>query len=297
MSTLGFHLDGRICRVGCSFCYLGARRSVPAETPDLAQTGERTLAPELLGDIVREMVAGTGFGDIAVAVSEPAGRWRAGLSALAQAARAHGVALAITTTPDVVANDPWVLDGASRVSLSIDPEKGRPEKGRPEKGRPEKGLAGGEVAADVLASALAACELPGLEVVALVSLSSPAFAAELERGLLERLLAEPRLDLVALNGIKPPPPWCDRAFWLRFCARIAPLLDRHLHRRLHLDCYVGARIVGLGGCPAKPDVSPGREFRACVYQAAPDFVFADAADLARRTADYLPPAACPFEIR
>src|SRR5262245_51075363 len=110
MSTLGFHLDGQICRVGCSFCYLGARDATSAR-------GERSLAPELLADIVSRMRAP--FDDIAVAVSEPARRWRPGLRALAEAAAARGVALAVTTTPDVVASDPWVLDGAARVSLSI----------------------------------------------------------------------------------------------------------------------------------------------------------------------------------
>ncbi len=59
---------------------------------------------------------------------------------------------------------------------------------------------------------------------------------------------------------------------------------------------MSARILGLSACPAKPDVAPGREFRACVYQARPDFVFADGADFARRTAGYVAPAACPFAI-
>ena len=47
---------------------------------------------------------------------------------------------------------------------------------------------------------------------------------------------------------------------------------------------------------AKPDVAAGREFRACVYQRDPDFVFADVEDLAARVADYQPPAVCPFPI-
>ena len=25
LGTLGFHLDGKVCRVGCDYCYLGAR--------------------------------------------------------------------------------------------------------------------------------------------------------------------------------------------------------------------------------------------------------------------------------
>src|SRR6185436_20594524 len=97
------------------------------------------------------------------------------------------------------------------------------------------------------------------------------YADRLARGLLAELLAAPEIDAVALNGLKPPPPWCDARFWIGFLARIRPLLDVHLGRRLHLDCYVAARILGLGDCPAKPDVAAGREFRACVYQARPDF--------------------------
>jgi len=104
------------------------------------------------------------------------------------------------------------------------------------------------------------------------------------------------VDRVALNALKPPPPWCDRAFWLRTCARIAPLLAEHLDRRLFLDCYVAARILQLGGCPARPDVSPGREFRSCVYQAAPDFRFATVGELAERLANFTAPAVCPFPI-
>src|SRR5262245_5696799 len=46
MSThvMGFHLDGQVCRVGCSFCYLGSREANAA--------GERTLDPELITDLV-----------------------------------------------------------------------------------------------------------------------------------------------------------------------------------------------------------------------------------------------------
>src|SRR5262249_251283 len=195
--------------------------------------------------------------------SEPARRWRAGLEAIATAAKAHAIPLTITTTAAVVAADPWVLDGARRVSISIDPEKVRSERPR--------ALASVE---DLeLPVALDLAPRAGVEVIALVSLASPEFAEALAGGLLAELLARPGFAAVALNGLKPPPPWCDRAFWLRFCARIRPLLEKHLHRRLHLDCYVGARILGLGGCPAKPDVSPGREFPACVYQPVPPFLF------------------------
>ncbi len=285
---LGFHLDGQICRVGCSFCYLGARAANGA--------GERVLDEAVLAGIVSRLVShhgATPFRELAVAVSEPARRWRPGLRALAGAAAAAGVPLTVTTTPAVVADDPWVLDGAFRVSLSLDPEKTKGE--APVVAGLGKAAAGIDLA--VLERALAETGPRGTEVVALVSLASPEVAAALAEGLLAELLEHPGVAAVALNGLKPPPPWCDRAFWLRFCKAIAPLLERHLHRRLHLDCYVGARILGLGGCPAKPDVSPGREFRACVYQAAPDFVFGDADELARRVAGYVPPDVCPFTIR
>ncbi len=265
LGTLGFHLDGRACRVGCAYCYLGGR----------APSGERALLPTLAAEIVASAPAR----EIAVAISEPARRWREGLEAISAGARARGLPLSVTTTADVVTSDPWVVDAADRLTISVDPAKG-------------------ERAVDVatIARVLAAASRPGLEIVALVSLVSPAFCDEIAGGLLEELLATPSIDAVGLNGLKPPPPWCDTRFWLRFLSRIRPLLDAHLQRRLHLDCYVNARILGLGGCPAKPDVTAGREFRACVYQRAPDFVFSDAADLAARIASYQAPAVCPFEI-
>jgi hypothetical protein len=37
-------------------------------------------------------------------------------------------------------------------------------------------------------------------------------------------------------------------------------------------------------------------FRSCVYQAAPDFVAADAVTLAGRLERFAAPAACPFPI-
>jgi hypothetical protein len=266
LGTLGFHLDGRACRVGCEFCYLGQREG-----------GGRALDPEVAASVVAVAPAK----GIAVAISEPARRWRSGLDAVVTTARARGLPVVITTTPDVVAADPWVVDGASGLTVSVDPAKG-------------------EVDVAALRRVLASVRRrqAGLEIVALPSLVTPAFADRLADGLLAELVTTaPEIDLVALNGLKPPPLWCDRKFWLRFLSRIRGLLDQHLWRRLHLDCYVAARILGLGACPAKPDVSAGREFRACVYQAAPSFVFADAEELARRTADYRPPDVCPFPIR
>jgi hypothetical protein len=266
LGTLGIHLDGRPCRVGCSFCYLGARAP--------AQTGEDALDASMAAAVVAAAPAA----GIAVAVSEPATRWRAGLEAVKGEAARRGIPVAVTTTPAVIARDSWVVDGCRTLNLSIDPDKG-------------------SVDVRALRRALRRAFLPpGLEVVGLVSMVSPEFAGRLAGGLLAELVAEPAFTFIGVNALKPPPAWCDRAFWLRFLARIRPLLDEHLHRRLHLDCYVSARILGLGACPKKPDVTAGREFRACVYQARPDFVFADAADLAARTADYDAPATCPFAI-
>lgn len=264
LGTLGFHLDGRPCRVGCDFCYLGLRPVVR----------ERSLDPALAAAIV----AGAPARDVAVAISEPATRWRDGLEAIAAAAKARGLALAVTTTPEVVEKDPWVAEAATRLTLSVDPAKGV------------------FPTAERIARVAAGVARPGLEVVALPSLVSPEYCDVLAGGLVAGLLDAPHVDAVALNGLKPPPPWCDTRFWMGFLARLRPLLDAHLGRRLHLDCYVSARMLGLSACPAKPDVAAGREFRACVYQAKPDFVFADAADLAARTADYTPPATCPFPI-
>src|SRR5262249_31636858 len=131
---LGLHLDGQICRIGCSFCYLGQRAPNGA-----GGAGERALSPDLLASIVHRM-ADTGetyrnlvapeptspFRTLSVALSEPARRWRSGLEAIATAAAEHAIPLTITTTAKVVAEDPWVLDGAARVSISIDPEKAGP---------------------------------------------------------------------------------------------------------------------------------------------------------------------------
>jgi hypothetical protein len=279
LGTLGFHLDGRPCRVGCEFCYLGAR-------PPAAG---RDLDPEVAAAIV----AGAPARDVAVAISEPAGRWRAGLEAIVAAARARGLGVAVTTTPEVAASDPWVAAGVTRLTLSVDPAKapGAIQLGASASRPPPETISVGD-----LTRTVASVARDGLEIIALVSMMSPAFCDALADGLLGEILAIPGVAAVALNGLKPPPPWCDRRFQIGFLARLRPLLDAHLGRRLHLDCYVAARILGLGDCPAKPDVSAGREFRACVYQARADFVFTDAADFAARTADYRAPVRCPFDI-
>jgi len=265
LGVLSIHLDGAPCRVGCEFCYLGARRSIG---------GDRSLDVALLAEIAATL----DYAEIAVAVSEPGAAAIEPVRAIARVASARNRPLAITTTPSVLRETPALADGARRVSLSIDPRKG-------------------PVAPDWIDAVARPLRAPGRELVLLVTLASRAFADALVEGGLRALVELPSIDRVALNALKPPPDWCDRAFWLRACARLAPLLERHLDRRLFLDCYVAARILGLGGCPARPDVSPGNAFRACVYQPEPDFTFADAADLSRRLEGFAPPERCPFEIK
>ena len=143
----------------------------------------------------------------------------------------------------------------------------------------------------------------------MATLDTPEFATRLvDEGLLAALVALPSVDKVALNALKPPPPWCDRAFWMRAMARLRPLLATALDVRLFLDCYVGARLLGLGGCPGRADLSPGGggggagggggvvAFRSCVYQEVADFVTDDVAALAERVDDFVAPAVCPFAI-
>lgn len=265
LGTLGFHVDGTPCRVGCSYCYLGAR----------PRARQRSLTPEVAAEVAAVLPAR----ELAVSVSEPAGVWRAHVEALARAAAERGLPLAVTTTLDVAGAHPWIPEFADRVALSVDPEKGE-----------------SSVEPGAIEGVAESVRDAGAEVVAIASLVSPAFSDRLAEGLLADLLSIDALSAVALNGLKPPPPWCDAEHWRRFCARVAPLLDRHLGRRLVLDCYVSARIFGLSECPAKPDVAAGHEFRSCVYQREPDFVFGSAEELADRLRDWRAPAKCPFPI-
>ena len=270
LGVLSVHLDGNRCRVGCEYCYLGAREG-----------GESGPLPETL---VEDALARLAYDEVAVAVSEPAADALPALHAIARAAHAHGRPVAVTTTLQVAASTPGLLDGIERVNLSVDPRKGRVSPAR----------------INQLARLLHA-GTPRPDVVLIVSLTTPEFAARLvEGGLLAELVDLPDVDKVALNALKPPPPWCDRAFWLRTLGVLSPLLDRALDRRLFLDCYVAARILGLGGCPARADLSAapggGLAFRGCVYQPAPDFVAADGAELAARLTDFTPPPVCPFPI-
>lgn len=264
LGVLSIHLDGARCRVGCEFCYLALRDGAPGAAPDLGA--------------LEQALARLDYQEVAVAVSEPVDAARGPLARIARAAQARGRPLTVTTTAQVIAQAPELLDGAARVNLSIDPRKGSVAPAR------------------VALAARAAKGAAGREVVLIVSLTTPEFAESLLAGGLGKLLAIEAADKVALNALKPPPAWCGRAFWLAACARLAPLLALHLDRRLFLDCWVAARILGLGGCPARPDLSPGGEFRSCVYQPSPDFAFASVDELVARLESFEAPAACPFPI-
>jgi hypothetical protein len=263
LGVLSIHLDGAPCRVGCEFCYLGAREG--ANHP--------ALDPALL----EEVIARLDYAEVAVALSEPIAPALPSLRAIVRGAAARGRPVAVTTTAAVLGKHREVVEGIARVNLSVDPRKG----------------AVAPPAIERLAASLAA---PGRELVLIVTLASAPFAGALLGGTLRALVELPSVDKVALNALKPPPRWCDRAFWMRACAQLAQLLAEHLDRRLFLDCYVAARLLRLGGCPARPDLSPGNEFRACVYQPAPDFRFRDADDLAARLGGFSAPAACPFPV-
>jgi hypothetical protein len=263
LGVLSIHLDGAPCRVGCEFCYLGAR----------AGDAERPLD---LG-LVEELLARLDYAEVAVAVSEPGAAARTIAPSGSRAAARRRKPVALTTTPAVLRETPALADGVARINLSIDPRKG-------------------PVAPAWIASVAEPLRAPGRELVLILTLASHAFADALIAGGLAALLELPSVDKIALSALKPPPDWCDRAFWLRACARLAPLLARHLDQRLFLDCQVAARILGLGPCPARPDVSPGNAFRSCVYQPRADFAFSDADDLTSRLADFVAPSACPFPI-
>lgn len=276
LGTLSIHLDGKPCAVGCAFCYLGSRTgpSAPgARAPGLPRWVEEALAT-------------LRYEEVAVAVSEPLDQAAPLVRRIVAAARRP---VAVTTTPQLARRAPSLFDGVARVNLSIDSYKGvvAPER------------------VGALADGLKRTH-PRLEVVLLATLDTPAFAARLVDGLLTALVDLPAVDKVALSALKPPPDWCDRDFWMRSLGRLQPLLARALDTRLYLDCYVAARLLGLGACPARADLSPAAAtaadgdavaFRSCVYQPAPDFVAADALTLATRLARFAAPAACPFPIR
>lgn len=272
--------------MNCPFCYLGRRT-------DSSSAG---LDEQIATAAVRELP----YRELAVALSEPVEPVLPLLGRLCRAAAARGKPIALTTTVAVAMALPAaVLEKVQRLNLSVDPFKGQLD-----------GPAGQVGAADIAAALAAVRARARLEHVLIVTLSTPRFAEQLWAGLLAELIALPEVDRVALSALKPPPPWCDRAFWLKALHRIRPLLAEHLDRRLFLDCYVAARILGIGGCPARPDLSPAAApapvnsqadgnavaFRACVYQAAPDFLIQRGDDLAARLRDFAPPAQCPFPV-
>lgn len=304
LGVLSVHFEGGRCRVACPFCYLGERAG---------DAGHTLLDSEAL---VSEALDRLPYRELAIALSEPVDLVLPLLRRLVAVAAGRGKPVAITTTLAVArALPPEALSGVTRLNLSIDPWKG------------QLAAAFGQVeAADVQA---ALRRLPqGLdgtrtERVLIVTLSTPRFAEQVRDRLLAELLALPEVDRVALNALKPPPGWCDRAFWLKTLHTIRPLLREHLDRRLFLDCYVAARLLGIGGCPARPDLSPaprtvadldtgldpdlhtdrgaelgrrGVAFRSCVYQREADFVVASADELAARLHRFTPPERCPFPI-
>lgn len=286
VGTLSVHLEGVRCRVGCEFCYLGQREG--DGEGDTAHGG-----PALA--LLVEHLAALRYDELAIAISEPAERAAEALPLLIAAAAARGVPVALTTTLAVAVRHSALLvqAGVRRVSLSVDPDKGAVAAER------IAAVAEKLRAAHAAAHAVAgATDAPPFEIILLVSLVSPAFTRTLTDGLLASLVDLPAVDAVALNALKPPPPWCDRRFVMATLGRLEPLLARALDRRLHLDCWIAARLLQLGACPARADLTPatgGRlAFRSCVYQPAADFVAADALSTRARLATFEPPARCPF---
>jgi hypothetical protein len=276
VGTLSVHLEGARCRVGCTFCYLGQRDDDGAGDDDSAFAGP-------LLDRILEHLGVLRYDELAIAISEPAERAASALRGIVGAAAARAIPVAVTTTLAVAARHTALVaqPGVRRISLSVDPDKGSVA--------PER-IAG--VVGRIRAVA------PEIEVVLLVSLVSPAFTETLCDGLLAALVDLPSVDAVALNALKPPPPWCDRAFVMATLRRLQPLFARALDTRLHLDCWIAARLLRIGPCPARADLTPatgGRlAFRSCVYQPAADFIAADALTTRARLATFEPPARCPW---
>jgi hypothetical protein len=309
--VLSIHFEGGRCRVACPFCYLGKRAGQAQGGLDI--------------DLVVELLQQLPYREVAVSLSEPIEPVLPALARIIATAQALRRPVAVTTTLAVAAQiEVAALAGISRLNLSVDPWKKGPSSAAsvppsasPGKLRvlsadansqtvasadPARPLDPEELFADL---ALVAARLPQAERVLIVSLSTQRFAEQLWDGLLAQLLTHPAVDRVALNALKPPPSWCDRVFWLRALQRLGPLLQQHLDRRLFLDCYVAARILGIGGCPARPDLSPSSSeeapqgrlaFRGCVYQSRPDHIVDSASDLAARLQQFVPPAECPFPV-
>lgn len=308
LGVLSVHFEAGRCRVQCPFCYLGEREGAVEPRGDRSHGGSPATTPIVASDevvaVVAEALDRLAYRELAITLSEPVDPLAASdvLPRLLQAARRLGRLAAVTTTLAVATTaSPELLAAATRLNLSIDPFKG------PFAGRllAPVGQVGARDVGDALA--IVAQRFPQAERVLIATLSTPRFAEQLCDGLLAELLDLPTVDRVALNAVKPPPAWCDRAFWLRALQKLRPLLARELDRRLFLDCYVAARILGLGDCPARPDISPAPTmaspgaplalaFRGCVYQPRADFLFQSADELAGRTANFVAPAVCPFPI-
>ena len=93
LGVLSIHLDGAACRVGCEFCYLGARApSDPSSPADGG--GANHLDIKMLEDVLSRL----DYAEVAVAVSEPAAPVLGLLRAIMLAAEARGKPVAITTT-------------------------------------------------------------------------------------------------------------------------------------------------------------------------------------------------------
>ena len=273
LGVLSVHLDGAPCSVACAFCYLGARQNA---RPSDGLVRDLMRRPDELERAVGQL----DYAELAIALSEPAVEQDT-VTRLVSIAASRNKPTAITTTAQIVLEDPSRLRGAARLNLSVDPWK-----------LPVDLL-------DTVRAAASAARAEVREVVAIATLSTPAFSSLLVDRLLAQLLELPVLDGVALNALKPPPPFCDRDFWFRALAKLAPLLGSQLERRLHLDCYVAARLLRLGGCPGRADVTPatgGLAFRSCVYAPRADRV-ESAEALARSTEGFVPPVVCPFDTR
>ncbi|MBL9008452.1 MAG: hypothetical protein JNJ46_29595 [Myxococcales bacterium] len=316
LGVLSVHFERGRCRVKCPFCYLGAREGAVDAGP-VAGSGLLTTEATDLGleeaslALLEAALHQLPYRELAITVSEPIEPLveSGALSRLLQVAQARRLPRAVTTTLSVaVSADASLFAAATRLNLSIDPFKG------PAQGRLQAPV-GAVLAADVDAALRQVADRwPQAERVLIATLSTQRFAEQLCDGLLAELVALPSVDRIALNAVKPPPAWCDRAFWLRALHRLRPLLAQHLDSRLFLDCYVAARILGLGDCPARPDVAPapaalaadGNDvdttrprlaFRGCVYQPGADFTFDSSDDLIQRLHAFRPPAVCPFPIR
>lgn len=311
LGVLSVHFEGGRCRIACPFCYLGEREG---------SAGHTLVDSEAL---VCEALRRLPYRELAIALSEPIEPVLPLLARLVAVAGESRRPVAITTTLAVAATlSPTVLAGVARLNLSVDPWKERAPAKEP--GAAPLAAATAAPLVDVAAVQDVLRRLPRAaggdgrvrpERVLIVTLSTQRFAEQVRDHLLAELLSLPEVDRIALNAVKPPPRWCDRAFWLKTLHAIRPLLREHLDRRLFLDCYVAARLLGIGGCPARPDLSPAPApgldaaplatggagarplaFRACVYQREADFVVHSADELLDRLRGFTPPARCPFPI-